>query len=30
MPDLKGLVPTLIAVGFVGGLLVAGLVALIA
>lgn len=29
MPDLKGLVPALVAVGFIGGLLVACLFALI-
>lgn len=29
MPDLKGLVPALLFVGFLGGALVAGIVALI-
>lgn len=29
MPDLKGLVPALICVGFIGGALVAGIVALL-
>lgn len=29
MPDLKGLVPALLAVGFIGGAVVAGLIALV-
>lgn len=29
MPDLKGLVPALLTVGFIGGAVVAGIVALI-
>lgn len=29
MPDIKGLVPALLAVGFIGGALIAGIVAMI-